>query len=380
MGASLVLLLALARSAAAANPDPPSVRISVRNEVVYLNHVVTVTVEATVSQLILQVQHQQGSVVLESQVLDLTPLHCSSSTLRSVTPQVSAPALVLEFTGDTFMPAIETIEDFTALFDCSPALPCHASFLWLSTRVLEVQLLDQDCLTAALHSHTSIRVRGALDHSAPCTYSATATVQFSAHGRYTVQMLTFDAAREIPDAAVNLTVLESIHSVAPNPPNPTAAPKSVWRVQGPLALSGADTVKLCLESVLPPPRTSFTVSLWLLLLGSPTGTHRTLFHKGSTRGDRTPSVWLLPDSNRLLLRASTTGSMDAGAESLVPIPLNQWTHLAIAFSAIPPPHASTSVVNQDGYDGSGGYKCEMSLYVNGSLDIAIQFQACVLCE
>lgn len=57
---------------------------------------------------------------------------------------------------------------------------------------------------------------------------------------------------------------------------------------------------------------SWSLGMWVLLLEGPTGQHRTLFYKGEGQGDRTPSAWLLPASNRLTLRASVEGSPDLG--------------------------------------------------------------------
>lgn len=54
------------------------------------------------------------------------------------------------------------------------------------------------------------------------------------------------------------------------------------------------------------------MGFWVMLLEGPTGHYRTLFYKGDGHTARTPSAWLLPDSNRLTLRASVEGSADLG--------------------------------------------------------------------
>lgn len=51
------------------------------------------------------------------------------------------------------------------------------------------------------------------------------------------------------------------------------------------------------------------------LLQEPTGSFRTIMFKGSAESgfaQRTPSVWLLPDSNHITLRMSTEDHPDTG--------------------------------------------------------------------
>jgi hypothetical protein len=53
--------------------------------------------------------------------------------------------------------------------------------------------------------------------------------------------------------------------------------------------------------------------MWIRLLESPTNSFRTLFFKGSAEFmQRTPSAWLLPESNHVTLRLSTNDSVDSG--------------------------------------------------------------------
>lgn len=55
--------------------------------------------------------------------------------------------------------------------------------------------------------------------------------------------------------------------------------------------------------------------MWLKLLEGPTGTYRSILFKGSPESgyaQRTPSVWLLPNSNHLTIRVSTELNADTG--------------------------------------------------------------------
>ncbi len=55
------------------------------------------------------------------------------------------------------------------------------------------------------------------------------------------------------------------------------------------------------------------MSGWLRLLDEPAGKFRAFLHKGSPDGHtRTPSIWLMPDDNRLSLRVSTVDNPDIG--------------------------------------------------------------------
>ena len=62
--------------------------------------------------------------------------------------------------------------------------------------------------------------------------------------------------------------------------------------------------------------------------------HRALFYKGdsTTSTGRTPSVWLLPDSNRLTIRVTTESEADLAVESFIHIPTFEWTLLTFVFS------------------------------------------------
>jgi hypothetical protein len=55
------------------------------------------------------------------------------------------------------------------------------------------------------------------------------------------------------------------------------------------------------------------VSAWIRLVEPPTGQFRAFLHKGSADGKtRTPSVWLMPNDNRLSVRISTEKNADIG--------------------------------------------------------------------
>ena len=65
------------------------------------------------------------------------------------------------------------------------------------------------------------------------------------------------------------------------------------------------------------------LEFWLYIEDAPTGAHRGLFFKGDVDrlgGQRTPSAWLAPDSNKVALRVSTDKGLDIGADTDTPLP------------------------------------------------------------
>jgi len=79
---------------------------------------------------------------------------------------------------------------------------------------------------------------------------------------------------------------------------------------------------------------SWSLSFHILLLTGPTGAMRTVFYKGDYSGrdpNRTPSVWLMPNSNKLSIRVSSNVSTDVGVETISPLSSQQWTHVTFTF-------------------------------------------------
>jgi len=72
-----------------------------------------------------------------------------------------------------------------------------------------------------------------------------------------------------------------------------------------------------------------TVSFWIYLLTEPTETFRVVFRKGDGQKDLTPTLMLLPDSNKLHALVSSTDESKNGVDSFTSIPLRRWTHVAV---------------------------------------------------
>ena len=86
---------------------------------------------------------------------------------------------------------------------------------------------------------------------------------------------------------------------------------------------------------LAPVQTAFTVSMSVFLLDDPDVRHgyRALFWKGLAADDRTPSAWLVPGSNRITFRVSTTRAKEVWGTSAGAIPARRWAHVAFSLDA-----------------------------------------------
>ena len=91
--------------------------------------------------------------------------------------------------------------------------------------------------------------------------------------------------------------------------------------------------------------TELTVALWVYLTKDSTGDWRTIFHKGSSSQELTPTILLWPKERRLHVRATTQYNWNEGLDSVSILRLRRWCHLAVV--------------------GSGQL---LQLYLNGILD------------
>jgi hypothetical protein len=71
----------------------------------------------------------------------------------------------------------------------------------------------------------------------------------------------------------------------------------------------------------------FSVTFWIKPREGPAGSWRRVLQKGADP-QRTPSVWLHPEDNRLHFRISMDANWNEGGDSTSQLPLNVWTHVA----------------------------------------------------
>jgi hypothetical protein len=75
----------------------------------------------------------------------------------------------------------------------------------------------------------------------------------------------------------------------------------------------------------------FCVTMWIYLLADYTGMWRTIMHKGNRDHERTPTLFLEPETRGLEFFVSTTDTSQEAGERLWSntfVPLRQWTHIA----------------------------------------------------
>lgn len=111
-------------------------------------------------------------------------------------------------------------------------------------------------------------------------------------------------------------------------------PAVVWG--GILSMTGSSSMFQIPYDITPGLVTgSWSIGFHIRLLAEPTGEMRTLFYKGDYSGrypNRTPSVWLLPNSNRLSVRVSSIANHDVGVDTTVPLSTQQWSYVVFSFT------------------------------------------------
>ncbi|NHZ79374.1 hypothetical protein F2P44_08805 [Massilia sp. CCM 8695] len=133
-------------------------------------------------------------------------------------------------------------------------------------------------------------------------------------------------------------------------------------MEGAMVLDGESYAQIAHRPVLEVGRDErdFTLSCWVYPNDTGNGTWRQILYKGHepvwpTDVNRTFSLWLMPDSNTVYFRISTTGNVDDGGASASTLPVQRWSHLA--------------------YVKSGG---QLKLYIDGKLDAEVTLAGSVV--
>jgi len=127
-------------------------------------------------------------------------------------------------------------------------------------------------------------------------------------------------------------------------------------LDGVLAVDGTYALVVSNDQLpsLAPISSTFTIAMSLFLHDdlnvASIDAHRGIFWKGGASGDRTPSAWLIPHSNRVTYRVSTSSAEEVWGTSAAALPTRRWVHLAF----------------------SVGADRIMRLYVDGKLDSAVE--------
>jgi hypothetical protein len=163
-------------------------------------------------------------------------------------------------------------------------------------------------------------------------------------------------------------------------------PAKFFEMKGVFAVSGKSPVTIYHQTNPSMEIGSWSISMWMRLLEGPTGSFRSLFFKGDKSGfdgQRTPSVWLLPNANRLAIRVSTAVNADSGADSTLEIPLGHWSFLTFVFNnnsqVLEDPKSLIGIDDEFMNHKTKSFlhnniaPYDVSIYLNGALDVNLQF-------
>ena len=277
----------------------------------------------------------------------------------------------IQFKYETNLPLILEHEDLHQYIIVSPPIMNHELFsaIWISTTQLQITM-DGTSIYPAHDVNISFS-----DNMLHWRNRISRNVKFPEVGQYQVSIKdrdTHDVIASSNNIHVNPCPANIIIPATSNDPDRQIVdlkslprevyPQREFRILGPLALSGREKAKVGHKSLKSLQSDSFAVSFWIRLMEPPTGEFRTIFFKGGTSGQRHPSMWLLPNVNRLTIRTSTMTDIDVGAESKIEIPLNQWCFIALNFE--------NRSFNRDQYN----HAYAITLFVNNVMDTTFLFK------
>ena len=289
--------------------------------------------------------------------------------------------MALEFDAPTNAPPVADVAAFERLVRMNVALRA-ASFRWDDggrTLVVRVNAPGDAEAIAARFEDRSFEAAAAPwppPRPPPATVEGEARLRLAVAGEYRAALVVGDAVAAV--AAANVTVEACADAVVVDvdraaaadalaPPAPPLAPW--WDARGVFASAGDNALKIPAGELPLLGRGDFSLAFWIYVAEEPSGAHRGVFFKGDVGrlgGARTPSAWLLPDSNRLALRVSThAGGDDVGADTELPLPTYAWTHVVFSFAnrtANPEPRADGRLA-----------RFVFGFYVDGRRDSTLDF-------
>lgn len=311
---------------------------------------------------------------------------CAPKLIGIRLPDIVAPAqslavnhsIVLEFAQPTNCPKALTTRDIEQFVRFSEYVGDKLTGEWsdggrvLKLRVLAIDDTKLKPLDALMHGLLQTTLQISVDASADddgdetivlaalaaddgAALSVTDTTRFRIEptGRYRVRLsvvasvssdVLFTAESPLveiatcPQHAATTVLLQSalaqptqaaqapVSSLVDDVPTPSFA------LAGVLTLAGNEGFVLPHRAIRVRDAGSWSLSFWVLTTEQPTGRFRSLVFNGDgTRDLRTPSAWWHPEARRLVVRASTQTSKDAGVDSTQELPVNEWVHLAFRF-------------------------------------------------
>lgn len=266
-------------------------------------------------------------------------------TASSVDPQ--HPVLGIHFLEPTNTPPLRTTASVLHALHLQPDIVGSAVGSWISPTVLNIQVTPEFFETVLqAHNqgtHFSARLhRRSLTRPVPTSIqlrpTEIGTTTIFAVNRTTMQVVSAFSQISVTSCSDSFipssSSASSGHTRHVNPSKPMLAPQPELRIRGIVPMVGSQSLDitsqaapamvsqtLCLSVCLFPSLSnlsfqnsgSWSLTMWIRLLDGPTGSFRNLFFKGfASTGQRSPSAWLLPATNRLAMRVSTVADVDIG--------------------------------------------------------------------
>lgn len=267
------------------------------------------------------------NTVEEDEVFEALPVHdlaggpMTAASVREAMWYRERSTLVLKFAHATNAPEDLALESWLAAFEMEPA-PRFASFEWLDATRLEIHwLVPADAAEMERRARDgSFRL---LPRPSLGVRRGQASFRVASPGDFE---LSIGAQSRVP-LKVRSCERHQHELVVPAFP----ARETAFEVAGVVALDG--------EHFLPVPHdavpSTFSLALWLNSIEEPTGSHRALLFKGDPMhfgGHRTPSAWLLPNSNGLAVRMSSAERLDIGSDTPILFHTGTWVYLIFSVS------------------------------------------------
>eukprot|EP01041_Mallomonas_annulata_P003465 gene3465-6894_t len=294
--------------------------------------------------------------------------HCIPS-VKSISTMPNSSKLTILFTTDTNQPILPTLTAVNSTLLINPPITDTAKGIWLSPSHLEIEV-NNSYVNSVLSAYTqgniiSVKV---LTPEKPLL-TGIETIRPVVHGVTSIFAVNATSLQRISNILTvevdicNYAILPSLDIRMDNSVEEKRRAKSFIRYKGIVAITGTNPIRLRQTSIPSLAKGHWSLSFWVKLLDRPPGVYRSLFYKGDGGLMRTPSVWLLPNTNRMAVRASTDVNPDLGADTALEIPVNKWSLLTFSFE-------NTTTETKNGY--------VISVYLNGKLDISLSYSDKVL--
>lgn len=334
---------------------------------------------------------------------------CLPQVDNVVAQTIGSPSIAIQFSQETNTPALTNSRLILQALVLFPPLIGGAVGEWTDSKTLKVAIAGaylRDIIEARARGELiQVNVRNGdewsdgkhMRDSDDGVRQIEFTIRPQVHGRmkvFTVDATSLIRTSRILEYDVHLCGDSLVPTEKKSPAlkdRVSDLPTPAVSMRGILAVSGRDAIKVPQDAIPGMATGNWAMSFWIRLMSGPTGSYRSFFYKGSgASSQRTPSAWLLPDSNKLAIRVSTTSYHDVGTETLQEIPMDRWTFLTFVFKNTSQDNTtmylSDGVTSRNGKGerlltskgGDDDNNYSISTYVDGKLDVSMTFSETVL--